>query len=130
MQIKKLSDVKKTVSEQEIQSYLKKKAVEDITEAKFLGLLADEFAKIEQKNIQVTDFVMNADTYSDFRQLKMMDLEMKRNNLERGLFGYLWGARLWVQTSVPDGEVKLYGEGDEALNRDFPLIVETKKVLE
>jgi hypothetical protein len=40
-------------------------------------------------------------------------------NSKKGIIGYLWGARIWVQESIQNGEILFYGENDPNRPIDF-----------
>lgn len=129
MIIKSLDEIGAAVTEQEILEYMEERQENyrnSIAQHKFMEQLLDEFAKIESRNVRVSDMVMNGTTFANFRKLSRdnLDLETDRENLRRGILAMLWGARIWVIEVAPDmlqnNEIKFYGENDPAFARDFP----------
>jgi len=137
MIIKSLDEIAVAVTEQEILAYIeeRKESYRDsIALHKFMGQLLDEFAKIESRDVRVSDMVMNGTTFANFRRLigcptnpsgrDNLHLETNRENLRRGILAMLWGARIWVIEIAPDtlqnNEIIFYGENDPAFSRDFP----------
>lgn len=130
LNVKSMDEIKKGVTEEDITEYLKNelrnRAVNALVENKFMGALADSFAKIELQNTAVRDMVMNLRTFTDFRKLKYMrgNFEKRVEAIREGLRGMLWGAEIWVVKDLPYGEVRLY-EKDE-VNKDYPFITKSK----
>jgi preprotein translocase subunit SecF len=119
--IKNQKELQDTITDEEVNVFLKQFAKNELVNKNFLIQITDEFAKIEKQEKKVTDIVMNAVLYADFRKLKEVDPNTSRQLLMRGLMAYIWEARLWVQKSCSDNEIKLYSDL-KSLKEDFPTI--------
>jgi len=130
MLIKKLAEIEKTVTEEEIQENIKARAIKDVLESRFLNQLVGEFKKIESEEKRVSDIVINARTFSDFKGISLLTLTFKCDvmDLPVGAVAVLWGATLWVHEDIPEWEMRVYGEGDTALKADFPSIAKAKAI--
>ena len=110
-----------SVTEQEIQAELRHQAIKSVVDKKLVDQLLAGFQEIEKEEHIVSDIVMNANTFENFRAMhEYIDYEMNAPRLRQGLFGYLFGARLWVNRELAYGEVRFYREGDPNFGRDFP----------
>jgi hypothetical protein len=98
---------------------------------KFIEPLAENFAKIEISETRVTDVVMNEKSFSEFEFVGTFSIDYvaKKANKDRGHVAYLWGAAVWVENTVKDNEIKIYGEGDPDFVKDFPNVSESRTIL-
>lgn len=132
MFMKNLETIRRDIKEKEIQEFLRDMAMKKIAESKFLAFLADEFEKIELQEKAVKDIVMNPHTYADFRSLggyMRYAFERRKEAIEMGLVASLWGANIWTQKDLSEGEIRLYEEGNKDLKKDYPSIIESKRII-
>ena len=113
------------VTDSEIQSVLRDMAVEKITTDRFLRSILDGFAVIEGLELRVTDIVMGSADFSFLRRHNANNLEVSTHTseLEIGLMGWIFGARIWVRRHV-DQPICFSGL-DPEFRRRFPDIVES-----
>jgi len=83
--------------------------------------LADGFSRIEEKDELVIEVLSNARTYVHFRKFSadMIDIEYKKENIKRGIMGYIWGANIIVRKAIPDNTVILLSESRNATILQF-----------
>ena len=89
--------------------------------------LSDVFKPVEETNFRVSDVVMDPISFVPARKAEIIDPETKVLPLNKGLFGTLWGARVWVDKSAK--EVSAYRENSKLLPKHFPEIAKAKKAL-
>jgi len=89
-------------------------------------VLADTFPELENLEISVKKIFLNPRAYSAVRKWgkNQFDVETDREKIEKGIYGYVWGASFIVSTTVPDFTVLITSEtGNEGalleLNREI-----------
>lgn len=118
--ITSMVDLEPQITDEEINEFLKQFAKPKIAKKKILEILASKFAEIEKEEKIVTDIVMNAKTFADFRKFHdEVDTICDGNLLKKGLMAFIWGARLWVNKNCLDNVVKIYSD-EKSLKEDFP----------
>lgn len=116
------------VSEKDIQDFLKEFAAEKIISRTISSHLATAFALIESKEQRVADVIMDANEFCKIRRFSKSDVfdsSCKASELKRGLMGWLWGARVWVQNDAKG--IVCYPE--KTIEKKYPFIAESKKIL-
>lgn len=82
-----------------------------------VSLLAETgFPTIESHGFRVEALLMNPRTYIYFRKFgrDVLDIETRMGLLKRGLHGYIWGAMIIMDKSMPENTITFVGEmGDE-----------------
>ena len=131
IKIKTFESCKKNITQKEITAFLQSWAKSQIANQKFASQMLDGFAKIESGDTRVSDIVMTALTYADFRRSlrDYMTVTNKKSELMTGLMCVVFGANLWVNRQAKDHEAKLYEEKSPQLKKDFPAIAKSKKLL-
>jgi len=76
--------------------------------------MADLFAEVERDEIRVESVLMSPFTYSDMRKWNRdaINIEEKKEELQKGLMASIWGAYIIVSRKVPDGIVIVTSEED------------------
>jgi len=115
------------VSAKELAEILKKEATEIIIKTRVLGIFRDVWATVEREDIRVADAVLGPCEYKVLRKYIPTDPYTSIKELKFGLFATLWGARVWVVKDLVG--IKCYREGSKELGKQFPAIVDAKKIL-
>jgi hypothetical protein len=125
------NDIKKEVSEEEIQNYLKDFAQNKLTEIRFTMSLSEWFNDMEERGKSVSDIVVNHKLFEDFRKIGSgpVDITTRKHFIEKGLRAFIWGVRIWVDDGITGNQVRLYAENDTSLELDFPTIAAARKSL-
>ena len=79
--------------------------------------LADLFAEVEREEIRVESVLMNSLTYSDVRKWgrDTINIEEKKEELQKGLMASIWGAYIMISKKVPDGVILVTSEEDKKI---------------
>ena len=74
--------------------------------------IADLFAEMERQDIRVDTVLTNAVTYSEMRKWSrdILDIETRKEALQKGKMGMVWGADIIVDKGVPDKTVMILSE--------------------
>jgi len=123
------SDSEITVTDEEVQEYLKSLAIKGVMEKKILSNLMDAFALVETHELRVSDVVMSSKYYSLLTKYAAthLDRNTQKEYLYKGFFAMLWGANIWVLSKAED--INCYPEDSDKLKEDFPEVVKAKEEL-
>jgi hypothetical protein len=113
--------LKKRITKEDVDKVIKEFTTQKVLQNRILNVLADTFQKIEETNKRVADIVVNASNFSTIRKYckDYFDPTTLASDLKKGLFGYLWGANVWVHKSAND-EFFCFPEDSKELKRQFP----------
>jgi hypothetical protein len=115
-----------------IKAYLDSVVTNRIISSRIIGKFADAFAIVEYEDKRVTDVVINSKIYMLFRKHCRgdgFDASTSKKELHAGLFGMMWGARLWANATANVNDICCYPEKSKKLSKDFPLIAKAKTTL-
>jgi hypothetical protein len=120
------------ITKKEIKKFLKSLAIEKIKCQRFLKFFTKGFTTIEHpsNDMRVSDIIMNSQSFMMLRKYakELFDMTNKTSELHRGLFGYIYGARIWVQAAA-NNEIFYFQENSIELPKLFPYIAESIKIL-
>jgi hypothetical protein len=71
--------------------------------------------------------VINTQIFSTLRQYNSILDIASYAELKKGLIGWMWGARIWVDRNAQ--EIRCYGENSQEFGKQFPTLSESKKKL-
>lgn len=89
-------------------------------------VLADTFPELENLELAVKKIFLNPRTFSAVRKWgrDFFDIEKDKEKIEKGIYGYVWGASFIVSVTVPDFTVLITSESNEGvlleLNKEIP----------
>jgi hypothetical protein len=81
------------------------------------GDLADLFAEVEKRDVRVETILMNAKVYADVRKWggDILFVQTVKEELQKGVMAYIWGAKIIVNCKVPDNVVMAVSEEDKKI---------------
>jgi hypothetical protein len=108
---------KKICFEEFMKSFTKVHEMKTVLSPLAVSDLADLFAEVESEELRVESVLMGPRTYSDVRKWgrDAINIETEKENLQKGLMAYVWGAYMMVNKCVPEGVVIVTSEEDKKI---------------
>jgi hypothetical protein len=94
------------VTEEELNSFLKDFAYQNIKRKRVLELLGEEFKKVEKEFKKVLEIRVSPKIFGEMRKLCREDFQINTDAklLEQGEMGCIWGAKIIIPAGCRDEE--------------------------
>ena len=95
--------------EAEIQEALKSLAKRMVKEEKMKKYITEKFSEAEKNGKVIDEVKDSAETIEIMKEYLFDTFDQETNlvDIRDGIRGYLWGSTVWVDNSIPEGEIKI-----------------------